>query len=59
VRFGPPLAVAISSPVESVARVTVDDIPLVGPRAIFTAEAEHEVVLLYGEERGGEIGNRE
>jgi len=48
VRFGPPVAVMISSPVEAVSWVSVDEVPMVGPRALFTAADEHEAVLYYG-----------
>jgi hypothetical protein len=48
VMFGPPMPMVISSPVHSVSRVSVDEIPMVGPRALFTAAGEHEVTLFYG-----------
>jgi len=49
VMFGPPIAVAVGLPEEQpVARVTADEIPLDGPRAILTAADEHEVVLFLG-----------
>jgi hypothetical protein len=49
VTFGPPLATEISLPGDvGVVRVAVDEIPLEGSRALFTAQAEHEVVLFTG-----------
>jgi len=49
VLFGPPIAVAVSLPeAVSVSRVAVDDVPLEGPRATFTAGREHEVTLYLG-----------
>lgn len=48
VRFGPPIAMVVASPIRSVSRVSVDEIPMIGPRAIFTAGAEHEVTLYFG-----------
>jgi hypothetical protein len=50
IRFGPPVPVVLGSRIHSVSRTTVDEVPLVGPRAIFTASAEHEVGLYYGRE---------
>lgn len=49
VRFGPPVATVVGSRIARVSRVSVDEVPMVGPRAIFTANEEHEVVLYYGE----------
>ncbi len=49
VMFGPPIAVTVALPEdESVARVTVDEIAVEGPRATFTAGGEHEVTLYLG-----------
>ena len=49
VMFGPPIAVAVGLPEAiRVTRVTADEIPLEGSRAIFTAADEHEVVLFLG-----------
>lgn len=48
VRFGPPVPMLVGSLDQTVARLTVDEISMVGPRAIFTAEGEHEVTLYYG-----------
>jgi hypothetical protein len=49
VTFGPPLATEISLAGDlAVVRVAVDEIPLEGSRALFTAQAEHEVVLFTG-----------
>ena len=51
VMFGPPISVAVGAGAglgASVAGVTVDDVPLGGTRAIFTAAGEHEVMLFLG-----------
>lgn len=46
VSFGPPVAVEVTLPDEyRVSRVVVDDVPMEAERALFTAAAEHEVVL--------------
>lgn len=49
VRFGPPVPTIVGSKIANVSRVSVDEVPMVGPRAILTASEEHEVVLYYGE----------
>jgi len=46
--FGPPIPAVVSSLHATVARVTVDEVALEGPRAIFTIGGEHEVALYYG-----------
>jgi hypothetical protein len=47
--FGPPIAVLVRLPeTEPVSRIAVDEIPLQGTQAIFTAQAEHEVTLYRG-----------
>ena len=47
--FGPAIALLVGLPeLQPVTRVTVDEVPLDGPRAIFTAQAEHEVTLFHG-----------
>ena len=46
--FGPPMPVAVSSFSATVSRVAVDEIPMEGPRAVFTIGGEHEVTLYYG-----------
>lgn len=49
VMFGPPLAVRVRLPEdEPVGRIAVDEIPLEGDAAIFTAAGEHEVTLYRG-----------
>ncbi len=46
IAFGPPLPVEVTLPDDyDVGRVAVDEIPMEAPRALFTAAAEHEVVL--------------
>jgi hypothetical protein len=46
--FGPPIALALAlRNVGSIARMTVDEIPLEGERAIFTLQGQHEVVFFY------------
>lgn len=48
VTFGPAIAVAVSlRNAGTIGRVTVDEIPLQGNRAIFTAQGEHEVMFFY------------
>jgi hypothetical protein len=47
--FGPPVALALSlRNVPAVARVTIDEVVLQGPRAIFTVSGEHEAVFYLG-----------
>ncbi len=49
VMFGPPIAVRLSlGEDQAVARITVDEIPLQGDAAIFTASGEHEVTMYLG-----------
>lgn len=49
VMFGPPIAVRMSlGEDEAVSRITVDEIPLQGDAAIFTASGEHEVTMYLG-----------
>ena len=48
VMFGPPIPMLVASAVAAVSRVTVDEIQMEGPRAIFTASGEHEVGLYFG-----------
>lgn len=46
--FGPPIALALGlRNVGSIARMTVDEIPLEGQRAIFTLQGQHEAVFFY------------
>lgn len=50
--FGPPIALALRlRHVGAIERVTVDEIALEGPRAIFTLQGQHEVVFFF---RGAE-----
>jgi hypothetical protein len=49
VSFGPTIPLALSlRNTPPVARVTVDEVPLVRDQAIFTLSAEHELVFFYG-----------
>ena len=49
VMFGPPIAVRLAlGGHEPVSRVTVDEVPLGGDTAVFTASGEHEVTLYLG-----------
>lgn len=49
VMFGPALAVRLALPEDRlVSRITVDEVPLQGDAAIFTAGGEHEVTLYLG-----------
>ena len=49
VAFGPPIALALGvRNTEPVARVTVDEVPLEGERAIFTLSGEHEAMFFFG-----------
>jgi len=51
VSFGPPIALALSlRNTGPVARVMLDEIELAGPRAIFTAQGEHEARFFFGGE---------
>lgn len=46
--FGPAIALALSlRNVGAIARVTVDEIPLEGQRAIFTLQGRHEAVFFF------------
>jgi hypothetical protein len=48
VSFGPPIPLAVRlRNVGLIARVTVDEIPLEGERAIFTLQGQHEVVFFF------------
>jgi hypothetical protein len=47
--FGPPVALALAlRNAPTVARVTIDEVVLHGPRAIFTVSGEHEAVFYLG-----------
>ena len=49
VSFGPTIPLALSlRNTPPVARVTVDEVPLVRDRAVFTLSDEHELVFFYG-----------
>jgi hypothetical protein len=49
VTFGPPIALALGvRNTGPVARVTVDEVPLEGARAIFTLSGEHEAMFFFG-----------
>jgi hypothetical protein len=46
VRFGPPIAISAGLPPDHpVSRVTIDEVPVEGVQAVFTAGDEHEVVF--------------
>jgi hypothetical protein len=49
VSFGPAIPLALSlRNTPPVARVTVDEVPLLRDQAIFTLAGEHELVFFYG-----------
>lgn len=48
VMFGPPIAVRLALPEQVVSRIAVDEVPLQGDAAIFTAAGEHEVTFYLG-----------
>lgn len=50
VSFGPAIPLAVSlRHADPIARITVDDVVLAGPRAIFTLAGQHEVIFFFGE----------
>ena len=49
--FGPAIALAVSlRNCGPIARVTVDEVPLEGDRAIFTLQGQHELMFFYAGE---------
>lgn len=49
VAFGPPIALALGiRNTGPISRVTVDEVPLEGERAIFTVSGEHEAMFFFG-----------
>jgi hypothetical protein len=53
VTFGPPIAVALSvRNTGAIARVTVDEVPLEGERAILTVSGEHEAMFFFAGDSG-------